>query len=495
MALSIGSLVEMPNLRTRIVAGAAGADNLVRWAHSAEIEQPWEWLGDGDLLMTIGIGVPADEDAQLEWLSHLSSAGIAGVAIAEEMRAPELSEALLERADGIGFPILLTAYEVPFSELSRAVASAAGGELQSAVSRVSRVYELVRSTIIAQGGVDKLLGSLEALLRSRLFVADQRTLRPIFPGTAEMPVSMRNVLGELLGDRRALPGVLRGDSEAGQLKVVPVPSARPVILVAVAKSEEGADLSLLEHSATVMALEVERNTAERAERRRLGSDAFRTIVDGSVSAGDALSELRVSGLNPDSLIVIATRDLQPDLAFEVLSDNQIPLMMLSQADVLYLLCPMHSNVIDELVGIAAPSAKLGVSETFSGVDGVRLATREARWALDVPDGAGGGVRRYADTGTRLGPRSVSEATDLVAALLGPLIAYDDEHNSELVHTLDLFLRLNRSWQETSRQLFIHKQTLVYRMKRVEELTEKKVTETAVLAEFWYALRAREVIGK
>ena len=60
-------------------------------------------------------------------------------------------------------------------------------------------------------------------------------------------------------------------------------------------------------------------------------------------------------------------------------------------------------------------------------------------------------------------------------ILGPSLAYDAEHSSELVHTLEEFLRANRSWQRASEVLYVHKQTLVYRIKRVEELTGRRST--------------------
>jgi purine catabolism regulator len=36
--------------------------------------------------------------------------------------------------------------------------------------------------------------------------------------------------------------------------------------------------------------------------------------------------------------------------------------------------------------------------------------------------------------------------------------------------------------------------VVYRIQRVEEITGRKVTDTATLAEFWLALRARDLLA-
>jgi purine catabolism regulator len=62
-----------------------------------------------------------------------------------------------------------------------------------------------------------------------------------------------------------------------------------------------------------------------------------------------------------------------------------------------------------------------------------------------------------------------------------------------VHSLDEFLQANRSWQRAAKALFVHKQTLVYRMKRVEELTGRRLDDTGHVAELWFALRALELV--
>jgi hypothetical protein len=75
----------------------------------------------------------------------------------------------------------------------------------------------------------------------------------------------------------------------------------------------------------------------------------------------------------------------------------------------------------------------------------------------------------------------------------PTLEYDTEHSAELVHSLDEFLQANRSWQRAAKALFVHKQTLVYRMKRVEELTGRRLDDTGHVAELWFALRALELV--
>ena len=49
MPQSIRHLIALPELRSRLLSGAGGLDRPVRWAHVCELDDPTEWLGEGDL--------------------------------------------------------------------------------------------------------------------------------------------------------------------------------------------------------------------------------------------------------------------------------------------------------------------------------------------------------------------------------------------------------------------------------------------------------------
>ena len=74
-------------------------------------------------------------------------------------------------------------------------------------------------------------------------------------------------------------------------------------------------------------------------------------------------------------------------------------------------------------------------------------------------------------------------------IIGPLIEYDREHGSDLVRSLRVFLEHNRSWQRSAEVLHVHKQTLVYRMGRVETLTGRSLREMGDVVQLWLGLRA------
>ena len=55
-------------------------------------------------------------------------------------------------------------------------------------------------------------------------------------------------------------------------------------------------------------------------------------------------------------------------------------------------------------------------------------------------------------------------------VIGPLVDYDEQHNSSLVKTIDAYFDHHGNISQTAESLFIHRNTLLYRLDRIQELT-------------------------
>ncbi|MEV0144247.1 MULTISPECIES: helix-turn-helix domain-containing protein [unclassified Nonomuraea] len=74
-------------------------------------------------------------------------------------------------------------------------------------------------------------------------------------------------------------------------------------------------------------------------------------------------------------------------------------------------------------------------------------------------------------------------------VLGPVEEYDARHGSELLRTLDVFLETCGSWQRAADELYVHVNTLRYRMQRIEELTGRRMSSMRDRTDLYLALRS------
>jgi hypothetical protein len=75
-------------------------------------------------------------------------------------------------------------------------------------------------------------------------------------------------------------------------------------------------------------------------------------------------------------------------------------------------------------------------------------------------------------------------------LLGPLLAYDEGHRAELLPTLREFLACSGSWNACAARMYVHVNTVRYRIRRIEELTGRDLSCLDDQVDFFLALRVR-----
>jgi purine catabolism regulator len=132
---------------------------------------------------------------------------------------------------------------------------------------------------------------------------------------------------------------------------------------------------------------------------------------------------------------------------------------------------------------------------------LRRSFHEARCALEavelVHDGAPSErTATYRDLGSfqLLLALQGSDTLQLFCdSLLGPIEAVDHGYGDELLRSLEVFIEENGQWERAARRLYCHRHTLRYRIRRIEELTERDLSRARERIEFWLALRGRELL--
>jgi sugar diacid utilization regulator len=78
--------------------------------------------------------------------------------------------------------------------------------------------------------------------------------------------------------------------------------------------------------------------------------------------------------------------------------------------------------------------------------------------------------------------------------VAPLVAYDEQYETELVRTLESFLDADGNVAQTAQRLYTHRHTVRYRLERVKELTGLDVSSTDGRERLSLGLKAMRVLG-
>ncbi|MGI5133399.1 PucR family transcriptional regulator [Streptomyces sp. CA-106110] len=492
--MQVSDLVDMPHLRLTVMAGAAGLTNHIAWAHSSDLDTPWQWMTGGELLLKNGRTLPRAAAKQADFLHRLGDLGASGLVIGMDDHTPPLTPAARQAADQLQLPVVEAPYSVSFTALTRAVADAHSQHEARRTLLTQRIYSAVRHTV-TQPTKRNALRELARDFGCRLALVDTETGREAL---SDNPPSPTDLVGALLTETArhhgTLPGVvhLRGTQHQGV--AVEVPYEEPTVLIAFDFHAPVPDTGLLQHAATAAAVLLSHRAVQHEHDRRLGAELLSRLIDARLSDHEAAQELAGHGLTPDRCALIAATG--GDEAGErrlhlALTRRDIPHLLLRRDDVLYLALEPSDQTLDLIRRRLGALAPMGLSNPLGTADRAAAARREAAWALRTA--APGQIAIYADV-TVLSAllHDPGQTQTIVDRVLGPLLQHEAQHTPGLLHTLETFLACRRSWETTSKALGVHRQTVVYRIRRIEEITGRNLSETADIAELWLALRAKEL---
>jgi sugar diacid utilization regulator len=130
---------------------------------------------------------------------------------------------------------------------------------------------------------------------------------------------------------------------------------------------------------------------------------------------------------------------------------------------------------------------------------VHRAGAEALLAANVAEAQGTPLLAFEETGAYriLLPAMSEDPAELQRfhdETVAPLIAYDEQYDTELVRTLESFLDADGNVAKTAQKLYTHRHTIRYRLERVRDLTGLDVSSTDGRERLGLGLKAMRVLG-
>src|SRR6478736_2578918 len=348
--------------------------------------------------------------------------------------------------------------------------------------RASDLRDVLNDVVIRGGGLGAVVAALQTSVGLAVEVRDHdgRTLagEPPAEGGLVVPVDLPSGHG---GDLVAAPTVGSDDEEA---------------------------LRLLRIGATTVAvlLASERSVAE-AELRTRG-EFIHALLSTHADETSLLRRARALGIDLQAVIAVAVVDAEPvgsasATAFAARLASELGGWSAAHAGQVVVLLPTTVDRAREtarrLTGQDAATPTTGLAAGEGGPQGIRSAHEEARQTaalLIALDRAGscsasdelGLYRSLFSSSGRAG------LTTFVQSTVGPLLAYDLEHQRDLALTLETYLEQARHHARTCAALHIHPNTLYQRLERVTEVLGPRWKEPDRALELQVALRLHRLLA-
>ncbi|MFF5005273.1 PucR family transcriptional regulator [Streptomyces phaeochromogenes] len=234
-------------------------------------------------------------------------------------------------------------------------------------------------------------------------------------------------------------------------------------------------------------------SAGRARARAGGADADGGGATVSAEAAAVLAEAGgdlVGGLGE----VVESAAARSGEAVLVVPDGERLVVLAADRGAVVAACAQYAEAVgaaqgggeqagdeDELVvGISAPAGPIAAGAAYKQAEqALSVARRRGRVLVEHEDLAAGSVV----------PLLADDAVRAFAdGLLRPLYEHDATGRGDLVASLRAWLSRHGQWDAAAADLGVHRHTLRYRMRRVEEILGRSLDDPDVRMELWLALK-------
>ncbi|MEU4153808.1 PucR family transcriptional regulator [Streptomyces sp. NPDC026659] len=521
MPPTLASLVQHSALKLTVRAGEDRLDVPVRWAHVSELADPVPYMEGGELLLVTALKLDAeDPEAMRRYVKRLAGAGVVGIGFAVGVNYDEIPEALLGAAREEGLPLLEVPRRTPFLAISKAVSAAIAAEQYRAVTAgFAAQRELTRQALTT--GPEGLLGALAAQLDGWAALYDASgAVVAAAPEWAHRRAARLTAEVERLRERPApASSVVGGPDNEDRVELHSLGTGRrprAALAVGTAAAPGTAERYAVHSAIALLTLTTERSRSLHAAEQRVGAAVLRMLLAGEPDHARAVAGDLYDGLlDAPFRVLVAETDSAGDgdplggLAEAVESaaarsgeavlavpDGQRLVVLAADGGAAVAACVAFAGALETartapeppggdqtalVVGLSAPA----------GPSAAATAHRQAEQALSVARRRGRVLveHEHLAAGSVL-PLLADDAVRAFAdGLLRALREHDATGRGDLVASLRAWLSRHGQWDAAAADLGVHRHTLRYRMRRVEEILGRSLDDPDVRMELWLALKA------
>lgn len=522
---------------TEVLAGAGELDRPITWARllrarpvSLGAIEPGELV----LVSTAAGSLGTDGRVLARLIRDLSDAGVSAFVVGESCPDEAVAAAIESHTPLLSLPAGASVVDTERSIVGLIVDR--DGQVRR---RVEQVYERMVASLMDDAGTPALASIVAAATGKQVAVLDEYLhVQATAPDDA-LPEGFAQACLEQIdssgrgGTRRPVIRPIAGADAGGALLMVPlVLKGTPAgYLAVVGPSEQFGDLDqqVTERAASVLAMETAKQRAVTEVRLRVQGDLVEDLLAGTFPSEEAV-QVRARSLGYDlgvpHVICCLAPDLDGDGAAAPSRGRTQRFLEHARHELLRLYPSALVREGDGVISIAVPFRRLGeTSEVVERIDELRQALsqaldgaplsvgigrshgspvgfprahREAQQALVSAQVVFGGdqVVHFETLGAHrllLELRNAPPLQEFVQDMLGPLEQHDMRHRSELVETVATFLACNGNHVRTAQELHLHRNSLLYRLERVQAVLHRELDDPEVRLALQLALRARRLL--
>jgi purine catabolism regulator len=516
--LTVREALQYPCLASaRLVAGAAGLDQVVRRVHVVDIPDANYAWGRGGLLLTAGYGLKDSPERQAALIPTLVQHGLVGLVFSIGWYFTTTPPVICAAAEANGFPVIEVPPEVEFISITEQLYTAIVNHQFGLKERAADIHRRLMQLVLEGGDLAAVTTTLANILQRSVLIESPTS--DILAAAQSGPVDEARLhvleAGRTPPDRaqrllkRGIYAELQQKQHSVRLSVMPDlgwTMERVVAPIIVGGDIYGyiwivegdhplteLDELAIDQAATVTALVMLQERAVREAQQAIRGDFLSQLLHVNGEPDSSLFEqARAVGYRfdqPHQVLFVVGRPQAGATAAQlsarldqrlhnasshslvVLRERGIAVVVEAKTD-----AAGQALAAQLLADLNHPNQPVTIGVGHAHADGrsLRRSYEEAQEAADIGRRLSPGARvtcfwelGLMDWLYQLSPEAL-EANPFLS-IIGTLAEHDQRTKGDLVRTLEAYLDKGGALAEAAAELTIHRNTLLYRISRIEEI--------------------------
>lgn len=537
MFIKVKDVLEIKEFKdARIIAGEKGLSNNVTNAMLMEVPDIFSYVDPDSLLITTLYPISADEDAKNKLIPKLVELGLSGICIKPARYIKEIPASMIEQANKFDFPIIELADDANLSKLVSAILELSLSKHINILNFRNYVHERLMNLFLKGADINTLIDNLSEIVKFPVILVDDDLLIThiskdictesisIIPESQDNHNKYIIKLDDKVYDENSYikHSIKAGKNRFGYMFLLKGKIKDQNLIVAV------------EQASLLIASVFYKNYAVM-EKEKGFQDAFiRDILQGKIdSPVDIIKKAKVFGWNmefPQVIMVIKiliedheikkqiyenildlniiAKTLKKHMAINL---NKIKIVYINDSLVVFVNSIFINNIRGNFIEVGnlivdnldtKVKIGIGISNTVNDINSFANAYSEAHQSIVAGDvlNKDSFVSHYSDYEMFTIIKEIKNTNILKKYLdnkLGRIIEYDKTVNMNLLETLKVLIEENFNIKRASEKLFIHYNTLRYRIDRMKELDLNiddgfSIGELALAYNIYLWLKASEI---
>ncbi|GGH88609.1 purine catabolism regulator [Pullulanibacillus pueri] len=507
MGITVKNAMKIGGLREcRVVAGEKGLSRIINNVTIMEVSDIIRWLKGNELLLTTLYPIKDDPVAQRALIQKLYKSKTTALAIKPFHIIKTIPEVILEEAEKLGFPVIEIPEKVSYLDILSPVMNVVFDNKVVLQEDLEQASKILREISLSNKGIGKFIDTLSFLTKNIVTVESQLPFMKLPKPDVDIPPLTEEEQRELAlikhpirleriyGDKRVpcivapvmLDGHIYGNITCWGIKT----------------DNLEIDLAILEQASTFLSLEFLRLKVKYDVEQQYKNDFMRELL---FNESMNLQDLMEWGEKYDfvnegqyiCLLLVNDRTDYKEGNLDTSKVNEVDYIVRQRwpkaitgkiRDLVCVILPIDDLKGDKLRGQCERLCSdldayverhfvscMGVGRAYSGIKGLRKSYYQAEQAIKLRHHVKEFQRIlfYDDLGVyRLLGHLVGgrELTEFYEETIGKLVKYDEHHDQKLVETIEAYFQQNENLKEASQALYIHVNTLKYRIQKVSTIT-------------------------